>query len=35
MGCKFKDVLRKIWQAKQSEEYLRGDKAGTSVPRMY
>lgn len=35
MGCKFKDVVRKIWQSKQRDEHLRGDKDGTRLFRMY
>jgi hypothetical protein len=35
MGCKFKDVLRKVWQSKQRDKHLRGDKDGTRLFRMY
>lgn len=35
MGCKFKDAVRKIWQSKQRDEHLRGDKNDTILFRMY
>ena len=35
MGCKFKDVLGNIWQSKQRDEHLTGDKDGTRLFRMY